>query len=61
MEQVAKFYEDTVAFWGDIAPGTLQKEGIGSVFGVFCYRAHMVNAAQSDSANVRSLFILLLL
>jgi hypothetical protein len=39
MEQVAKFYEDTVAFWGDIAPGTLQKEGIGSVFGVFCYRS----------------------
>ena len=39
----------------------MKKKGIRSVFGVFCYRAHMVNAAQSDSANVRSLFILLLL
>ena len=39
MEQVAKFYEETVAFLGNIAPDPKKKQGIGSVFGVFSYHS----------------------
>ena len=40
MEQVAKFYEETVAFLGNIAPDPKKKRGIGSVFGVSAQKQH---------------------